>query len=179
MTTPADSPSPSAPRPTPSGDATAARRAWMATLAKAPPARLRELAQGYLADLPQAAAPRFTMLRKPEPGLVMLRARAGGSGAPFNMGEMTVTRCTVRLEGGAGAKGGPIQGAAYIAGRDGAHATLAAKLDALLQTPGHADALRRAVIEPLERERAAARAERARRVGATKVEFFTMVRGED
>ncbi|MCR9219213.1 MAG: phosphonate C-P lyase system protein PhnG [Alphaproteobacteria bacterium] len=167
------------PSPTPPGDAVPARRAWMATLAKAPPARLSELAQGYLAGLPQAAAPRFTMLRKPEAGLVMLRARAGGSGAPFNMGEMTVTRCTVRLETGVGADGAPIHGAAYIAGRDGAHAALAAKLDALLQAPGHADALRRAVIEPLERERKAARAERARQVGATKVEFFTMVRGED
>lgn len=158
-------------------DATSARRAWMAVLAKAQPARLKQLAQTYLDGLEPEAAPRFTMLRKPETGLVMVRARAGGAGAPFNMGEMTTTRCTVLLDNAEA--DAQIAGVAYIAGRDGAHATLAAKLDALLQTPAHHDAVQAQILAPLIAERTQAHAKRRAQIGATKVDFFTMVRGED
>src|SRR5512139_3658243 len=37
------------------------------------------------------------VLRAPETGLVMLRGRMGATGAAFNLGEATVTRCAVRL----------------------------------------------------------------------------------
>ena len=67
-------------------------------------------------------------MRGPETGLVMVRGRAGGSGSPFNLGEMTVTRCTVQLGSGTA-------GHAYIAGRDERQAELAAVADALLQDP--------------------------------------------
>ncbi len=156
-----------------SDPATAARRAWMAVFAKAPAARLRALAEAYLATLDPASEPRFRWLRAPETGLVMVRARMGGSGAPFNMGEMTATRCTVALEGAT------ITGHATVAGRDGQHAALAAKLDALMQHAEHEAALRRAVVEPLQAEAETRRETRRRKVGATKVDFFTLVRGED
>ena len=101
----------------------------------------------------------------------MVRGRAGGTGNPFNLGEMTVTRCALRLPGG------PV-GQAYVQGRDTRHAELAARLDALLQTD-EAPRLLSQVIEPLQALEAARRRERSRKAASSKVEFFTMVRGED
>ena len=154
---------------------TAARQHWMAVLAKAPADRLAYLAERFLDGLGEDDAPRFRMLRRPEAGLVMVRASAGGTGDPFNMGEMTATRCSVLLEDGATT----IAGHAYIAGRDRAHATLAAKLDAMLQTDRYARALHRDVVDVLAAEAVERLAARRRKVGATKVDFFTLVRGED
>ena len=42
--------------------------------------------------------PAYTILRRPEIGLVMVKGRISGSGAPFCAGEMTVTRAAVRLD---------------------------------------------------------------------------------
>ncbi|MDM7933418.1 phosphonate C-P lyase system protein PhnG [Tabrizicola sp.] len=139
-----------------------ARKDWMAVLAKAAPARLAAL----MPDLPP-----HTTLRNPETGAVMVRGRVSATGAPFNLGEMTVTRCSVRLEDGA-------VGHAWVQGRDKAHARRAAIVDALMQT-GAAAAMRAHIIAPLAGEAAAARSQRAERAAATKVDFFTMVRGED
>ncbi len=111
--------------------------------------------------------PSYTRLRGPEAGLVMVRGRTGGGGAPFNLGEMTVTRCSVRLADG-------IVGHAYVAGRDDRQAELAAVVDALMQDPARADGLNAAVIAPLaevQRERRTSLAEKA---AATKVQFFSM-----
>lgn len=119
--------------------------------------------------------PRWTCIRPPEVGMVMVRARAGGTGQRFNMGEMTVTRCVVRLDGG---PDGSAVGHAYVAGRDARHAELAAVVDAMMQLPERQDALRRTVIEPLAAAQAEARDRTRRRTAATKVDFFTMVRGE-
>lgn len=143
----------------------AARKGWMSLLAKAPPARL--------ASLFDEAGPKpgFTWLRPPEVGGVMLRGRMGGTGAPFNMGEMTVTRCALKLASGE-------VGHAYVQGRDKAHAERAALVDALMQT-ARADTLRAEVLAPLEAEAQAARTSRAAKAAATRVDFFTMVRGED
>lgn len=139
-----------------------ARRGWMGLLARAPAERLAAL----MPDLPA-----HDLLRRPEIGAVMVRGRTGATGAPFNLGEMSVTRCSVRLEGGA-------VGHAHVQGRDKSHALRAAVADALLQTEA-APALRAAVLEPLAAEETERRALRARKAAATKVEFFTMVRGED
>ena len=81
------------------------RQRWMGGLARAE--------AGEIASLLAACgpAPAWRTLRGPESGLVMVRGRAGGGGAAFNMGEMTVTRCTVRTEDG-------LVGHAYVAGRD-------------------------------------------------------------
>jgi alpha-D-ribose 1-methylphosphonate 5-triphosphate synthase subunit PhnG len=141
--------------------AAGARRRWMSVLARAG----AEDIVRHLADAPPLPAHR--RLRGPETGLVMVRGRAGGDGAPFNLGEMTVTRCSVRLEDGT-------IGHAHAAGRDQAQAEIAAVLDALMQTEAWHARLEALVIAPLEAAQAGRRAETARRAAATKVEFFTM-----
>lgn len=141
------------------------RKAWMGLMAKAPEGRIATLLDGIL------KRPEFKWLRAPEIGGVMVQGRAGGTGAPFNLGEMTVTRCSLRLMSGE-------VGHAYIQGRRKHCAEAAALVDALMQT-GAADDLRRAVLDVLEAERKAARASRAAKAAATKVDFFTMVRGEN
>ena len=116
--------------------------------------------------------PPYQMLRSPETGMIMLRGRAGGTGRRFNLGEATMTRCSVEIEGGAVGHG-------YVLGRDVRHAEHMAVLDALLQDPGRREELWTQVIEPLLRARRSDQASKERRTAATKVEFFTMVRGED
>jgi alpha-D-ribose 1-methylphosphonate 5-triphosphate synthase subunit PhnG len=116
--------------------------------------------------------PRYEVLRRPEVGLVMVRGRAGGTGSRFNLGEMTVTRCAVQLEDGT-------LGHAWVGGRDRRHAELAAVLDALLQDPARTAALSAAVVEPLARAHAERRQAAVARAATSRVEFFTMVRGED
>lgn len=115
--------------------------------------------------------PEHSLLRPPEIGAVMVQGRAGGTGAAFNLGEMTATRCALRLASGA-------VGHAHVQGRDKAHATRAAVVDALMQTDQGA-VLRAQVLAPLQAEETARRSARAGLAAATKVEFFTLVRGED
>jgi alpha-D-ribose 1-methylphosphonate 5-triphosphate synthase subunit PhnG len=143
-----------------------ARRRWMSVLAQAP---VSEVEAHWRAV---ANPPAYRMLRWPETGLVMVRGRAGGTGTRFNVGETTVTRCAVQLEGGA-------VGLAYVRGRDRRHAELAALFDALLQDPARRDALERAVVTPLAGAQAARRLAAAERVAPSRVEFFTMVRGDE
>lgn len=138
------------------------RAADMGVLARARPARLAEL-------IP--ALPTHEVLRGPEIGSVMVRGRVGGTGSPFNLGEMTVTRCSVRLKTGE-------VGHAHVQGRSKDHALRAALIDAALQGP-QAEATRHQVIRPLAAEEEKARQKRAAKAAATRVEFFTMVRGED
>ncbi|WP_170527509.1 phosphonate C-P lyase system protein PhnG [Ruegeria arenilitoris] len=145
--------------------ATGDRRAWLGLLARAPAEALAALWADY------GARPEFQWLRTPEIGGVMVRGRAGGTGAPFNLGEMTITRCALALTDGT-------EGHGYVQGRDKTHAETAALIDALMQT-GDADAVRAKILEPLTRQVQAARSARAAKTAATKVEFFTMVRGED
>ncbi|MEL7204677.1 MAG: phosphonate C-P lyase system protein PhnG, partial [Pseudomonadota bacterium] len=110
-------------------------------------------------------------LRAPEIGGVMVRGRTGATGAPFNLGEMTVTRCSLKLPGGEVGHG-------YVQGRDKDHATRAALVDAHMQT-AQSEAIRRGVLDPLEETMRATAETRARKAAATKVDFFTLVRGED
>jgi alpha-D-ribose 1-methylphosphonate 5-triphosphate synthase subunit PhnG len=121
--------------------------------------------QAHLADLPPL--PAHIVLRGPEAGLVMVRGRAGGGGAAFNLGEMSVTRCTVRDEAGR-------IGHAYVAGRDQAQAELAARLDAVLQDESWHRRVEAAVIAPLEAAQQARIATDARKAAATRVQFFTL-----
>ncbi len=143
----------------------AQRQRWMGILARAD---VDALERG-LAELPSPA--RYEMLRAPETGLVMMRGRAGGDGAAFNLGEITVTRCVVKPADG------PL-GFGYVAGRDRRHAELAAVFDGLLQQETLRDALLASLIEPLARTQARARQERWSEAAATRVDFFTVVRGE-
>lgn len=140
-------------------DINAARRNWMAILARANAPELEEASAGLL--------PAYTRLRGPEIGLVMVQARAGGTGAPFNLGEATVARCTVRT--GAG-----LVGHAYRLGRDTRAAELSAALDAALQDPAQHDAVQARTIRPLADKQAAVRTQTASRAAATQVNFFTL-----
>ena len=102
----------------------------------------------------------------------MVRGRVGGDGAPFNLGEATVTRCAVQLASGE-------IGFGYVLGRDDEKARLAALADALWQSASHRDAVERHVLGPL-RDRQHARLARTREeTAATKVDFFTLVRGDN
>lgn len=145
--------------------ATAARQEWMGLLARAPEDAMLTLWKD-LADRPP-----FEWLRRPETGGVMVRGRAGGTGAPFNLGEMTVTRCSVVLKDGTVGHG-------YVQGRSKPKAEAAAVIDAMMQTAA-APILRSELLDPLKQQMQAAKATRAAKAAATKVEFFTMVRGED
>lgn len=137
----------------------------MSQLARADGARLATLWEA--ADL----TPQFELLRAPEIGAVMARGRAGGDGAAFNLGEATATRCSVRLESGE-------EGHAYALGRDKRKARLSALCDALMQTDASTH-VRERILAPLVAEESARRDDDARKAAATKVEFFTMTRGDD
>lgn len=137
---------------------------------------MRLLARATLAELSTAwealaAKPDVAPVRGPETGLVMVRGRIGGGGDPFNLGEATVSRATVRLSSGEVGHG-------QMLGTDKERARYAAIFDALVQTDAH-----RPAVETLHRL-IAARLDtldrrKAEETAATRVDFFTMVRGED
>jgi len=137
------------------------RREWMGLLARAPLALL----EAWATRQPPRAV---SWLRRPETGLVMVRARAGGTGAQFNLGEMTITRCALKLAGAG-------TGVAYVQGRSARKAEIAALADALLQTAEGAE-VRRELIEPARARQEAEAARQRRKAQATKVEFFTLAR---
>jgi len=144
------------------------RRRWMGLLARATTGELEAAWQA----LP--SQPTYSFLRRPETGLVLVRGRAGGTGAAFNLGEMTMTRCAVRLD--AQAAGGRITGLGFVAGRDDRHAELAALFDGLLQVPSRAAEIDAAVIQPVAARLDRQRRQTATEVAATRVDFFTLVR---
>ena len=155
-------------RSSPPGSPDSAQRAqWMALLARVP---VDLLASALAAD----EGREMRMLRAPETGLVMVQGRAGGTGQKFNVGEVTVTRCTLRLNPEAG--GTPLVGVAYVMGRSHRQARLAALADALLQDPvRHAD-LQRTLLLPGEQWLAERRAIRHAAAQSSRVEFFTVAR---
>jgi alpha-D-ribose 1-methylphosphonate 5-triphosphate synthase subunit PhnG len=132
----------------------------MAVLARASRAEIEALAGPEL--------PAHEIMKAPETGTVMVEGRAGGAGRRFNLGEATMTRCIVRLSTGT-------LGFAYGLGRDGRKARLAAILDARLQREG--DGELRQGVSRLAEAQAAARDLASRKAAATKVDFFTLVRG--
>ena len=146
-------------------DPNAARKGWLGVLAKS---AAQEVARSWAAlDM----SPDYTVLRAPEIGGIMVRGRAGAVGAAFNLGEMTVTRASVKLSDGTVGHG-------YVQGRSKDHALQAALVDALMQTDA-ADAVEAGLLAPLRKATTARKTERAAKAAATKVDFFTMVRGED
>jgi alpha-D-ribose 1-methylphosphonate 5-triphosphate synthase subunit PhnG len=142
------------------------RQSAMAALSAAPSAELRRL--WSQSGLPDEAH----FVRGPETGLVTLRGCIGGGGAPFNLGEATVTRATVRLPDGA-------IGHSYMLGRDREKAKIAAIADALWQASATRPEVEAKILEPLRKAAAEADAKRRAETAATKVDFFTLVRGED
>lgn len=147
-------------------EAGAARKAAMAVMSYAPADTLRRLWSEAGFDVDAHA------VRGPETGLVTVRGRIGGGGAPFNFGEATVTRATVRLSTGE-------IGHAYALGRNKEKARLSAIADALWQDPARREDVEAKLIAPLRAVLAEADRRRRAETAATKVDFFTMVRGED
>jgi alpha-D-ribose 1-methylphosphonate 5-triphosphate synthase subunit PhnG len=115
--------------------------------------------------------PAHEELREPENGLVMVRGRIGGDGAPFNLGEATVSRAAVRLATGE-------VGFGYTLGRDGAKARMIALCDAMVQSDQFAGTIETQVIAPLRAAMTAERNRKAAEAAATRVDFYTLVRGE-
>jgi alpha-D-ribose 1-methylphosphonate 5-triphosphate synthase subunit PhnG len=141
----------------------ATRQRWMGVLARAG----ADLAN-YESVLKEVD---YRLIRAPEIGMTLVRGRMGGTGSPFNLGEMSVTRCVVRLADGR-------TGYSYAAGRDKQHAELAALADAHLQGSEQAHWQQR-LIEPLAAAQCAQQAAKAAETATTQVEFFTLARGED
>jgi alpha-D-ribose 1-methylphosphonate 5-triphosphate synthase subunit PhnG len=117
------------------------------------------------------ALPVHENLREPENGLVMVRGRIGGDGAAFNLGEATVSRAAVRLATGE-------VGFGYTLGRDRQKAQLIALCDALIQTAAHAERVEAQVLAPLRAAMISERNAKAAETAATRVDFYTLVRGE-
>jgi alpha-D-ribose 1-methylphosphonate 5-triphosphate synthase subunit PhnG len=139
------------------------RQRWLSILAKAPFQRLEALWNGL------DAAPHYSLLRRPEIGLVMVKGRISGSGAAFCAGEMTATRAAVRLSTGE-------IGFGYVGGRSPRHAEIIALIDALCQLAEWQERLEVEIVAPLADEAEARRRQIASRAAATKVEFFTVAR---
>lgn len=140
------------------------RQHWIGVLARARRDELQPF-EDALRDI------EYQLIRAPEIGMTLVRGRMGGNGAPFNVGEMSVTRCVVRLADGR-------TGYSYLAGRDKVHAELAALADAHLQGAQQRHWLTD-MITPLAHAQAERRAQKEAETAATKVEFFTLVRGEN
>jgi len=146
-------------------DEQALRQRWMSALSRALP---EEVERAWEATPDK---PGYDILRLPQVGLAMVRGRAGATGQAFNLGEMTMTRASVRLGSGTVGHG-------YVAGRRPRHAELCAVFDALAQEPERREDVLARVVEPLESSARARREARRGPTEATKVEFFTMVRGD-
>jgi len=147
------------------------RPRWMALLARAPLAMLEQAlgAHGQLTPI---------WLRRPETGLMMVEGRTGGTGQRFNLGEVTVTRCALRLPeaNGQTTTDNGVVGVAYVMGRIAKQAKLAAIADALLQDPAQTQWVQSQLLEPLRLHLGQLEAQRSADVASTKVEFFTVAR---
>ena len=151
----------------PSHPAGPPRQHWMELLARAPLDLLESALAPFCGAHPQ-------WLRAPETGLVMLQARAGGTGERFNLGEASVTRCALRPDPAVVAC--EAVGVAYVLGRSKRHAELAATADALLQDPACQAKVPADLLTRIEASLAEAHRARTARTQATKVEFFTLAR---
>jgi alpha-D-ribose 1-methylphosphonate 5-triphosphate synthase subunit PhnG len=119
-----------------------------------------------------AEKPAVQPVRGPETGLVMVRGRIGGGGAPFNLGEVTVTRATIRLSSGT-------VGHAQALGTDREKVRLAAIFDALWQDDAMKDFVEERLLSPIAARIAGVDQRKADETAATRVDFFTLVRGDD
>lgn len=140
------------------------RQTWLRELSCAPAAELERLARKPL----ERYGVEVLELRRPEVGLTLVTGRVGGTGEAFGLGEMTVTRCVVQVDGD--------MGVGYVQGRDTVHARTIAVLDALLQGP-HAEELKSDVLRPLAESRLERITRQSAQTEATRVQFLTMVRG--
>jgi alpha-D-ribose 1-methylphosphonate 5-triphosphate synthase subunit PhnG len=144
-----------------------ARQAWMRLLSRAPLEMLEQALARFAGQQPQ-------WLRAPETGLIMAQSRIGGSGARFNLGEVTVTRCALRTD--PAAVDCSTVGVAYVLGRSHRHAELAATADAMLQDPTCKEIFPADLLKGIEEWLVGRREARTNKARSTKVEFFTVAR---
>ena len=145
---------------------TSTRQRWMRVLAHSQPAALAARMNAL------SLTPDYDTIRAPEIGLVQIQARMGGTGERFFAGDATLTRAVIRLNSGT-------LGYGYVLGRDKAHAERCAVIDALLQEQPYFQTLMETLIAPLEADRAARLAARQAEVNTSRVDFFTLVRGDN
>jgi alpha-D-ribose 1-methylphosphonate 5-triphosphate synthase subunit PhnG len=146
----------------------AARQRWMRTLAMAGPDPLKTAWRNW------EPKPAVQPIRGPETGLVMVRARIGGGGVRFNLGEATVSRATVLLHGEPLAA--DAVGTCYVLGTELEHARLAAIFDGLLADAGLRERVLAEVIEPLEQTQAERDRIGRAEARSTLVDFFSVAR---
>ncbi|MCU6284676.1 phosphonate C-P lyase system protein PhnG [Enterobacter cloacae] len=145
---------------------TSTRQRWMRALAHSQPAALASRMNAL------NLTPDYETLRAPEIGLVQIQARMGGTGERFLAGDAALTRAVIRLSSGT-------LGYSYVLGRDKPHAERCAVIDALLQEQPHFQTLMETLIAPLEAVLAARTAARQAQVNTSRVDFFTLVRGDN
>jgi alpha-D-ribose 1-methylphosphonate 5-triphosphate synthase subunit PhnG len=141
------------------------RKEWMALLSRAPQEMLERSVGVHLKN-------RHHWLRPPEIGLMMVQGRVGGDGEKFNLGEITVTRCALKLKEDAFAH----VGVAYVLGRNHQRAKLAAIADALLQDPQQRTLLEASLLMPVREHLKQLEATRQQQAQTTKVDFLTVAR---
>lgn len=137
------------------------RQTWLGILSRSD----TDVLSGCLENAPPL--PGYSLLRGPEIGMSMVRGRAGGGGGAFNLGEITLARCSVRDEAGRIGHG-------YAAGRDTQRVTLIARLDAALQDAALYLVYEQAVLVPLAMVEQARRDTIAAKAAATDVQFLTL-----
>jgi alpha-D-ribose 1-methylphosphonate 5-triphosphate synthase subunit PhnG len=144
----------------------ATRAEWMGLLSRAPKELLESALKGHIPPEP-------TWLRKPETGLMMVKGRVGGTGEPFNLGEITVTRCAIKLHD---SQSQERVGVAYVLGRSKSLALLASVADALLQDELKTKEWQDALIQPIKLYLKAQQEHKEQKSQSTKVDFFTLAR---
>ncbi len=141
----------------------ASRQAWLSVLTQQKEAILNY--EHELRSMP------FEVIRQPEVGMTMVKGKTAGEGQVFNLGEVTVTRCVVRIETGE-------VGFSYVVGRNKKQALLIALADAHLQNDENQH-WHNMLLNPLAKLLEQRIEQQERDVMQTKVDFFTLVRGED
>jgi alpha-D-ribose 1-methylphosphonate 5-triphosphate synthase subunit PhnG len=144
----------------------ATRQRWLSALSHSDPDALSARMQAL------ALSPDYELIRAPETGLVQIQARMGGTGDRFFAGDATLTRAVIRLADGT-------LGYSWVLGRDKPHAERCAVIDALLQLQPHFQTLMETLISPLEAARTSQINARRAEVDASRVDFFTLVRGDN
>ena len=140
------------------------RKSWMSLLATSSQSDLLNLWEQKKIKV------NYVWLRTPEIGSIMAQGRMGVTGDKFNIGEVTITRCSLKLNCGT-------IGHSYVQGRSKKKAEISALCDALMQTKMSKE-INKNIIIPLEKIKKDNKHKILSKSEATKVDFFTLVRGE-
>jgi alpha-D-ribose 1-methylphosphonate 5-triphosphate synthase subunit PhnG len=140
------------------------RKSWMSLLATSNQSDLLNLWEQKKIKV------NYVWLRTPEIGSIMAQGRMGVTGDKFNIGEVTITRCSLKLNCGT-------IGHSYVQGRSKKKAEISALCDALMQTKMSKE-INKNIIIPLEKIKKDNKRKILSKAEATKVDFFTLVRGE-